>query len=79
MTKLEFEKMTELTKELKHYNNIIQSLEQAHNTILVSKFSDGSDMNRYSLNENETKEILNIFIKKKDKVVLQLEELGYYD
>lgn len=79
MTKLEFQKMTELVKELKYYNNIIQSLEQAHNNILVSKFSDGSDMNRYFLNENETKEILNIFIKKKDKIVLQLEELGYYD
>ena len=79
MTKLEYEKITELLKENKRNTEIINSFRNAHKHILVSKYSDDSDANRYILNDQEIEYILNNFLRKREEIQLQLKELGYYD
>ena len=79
MTKLEYEKITELLKENKRLTTIIDSFRHAHKHILVSKFSDDSDMNRLILNEEEINLFKQIYLDKRGEIQLQLKELGYYD
>lgn len=79
MTKKAYEKITELLKQNKNLTEIIEALRHAHKHILISKYSDDSDMNRHILSEEEINILLKFFIEKRGNVQLQLKELGYYD
>lgn len=79
MTKLEYDKITELLKKRKEYNDLIVGMISTGKCKISGVYSDGSNGYTYNLDEKERNDLQDYFNKKLDDISKELKELGYYD
>ena len=79
MTKKEYDKITELLKKIKEYNDLCVGIINTSSCRISGMYSDGTNGYFCILDKEDREDLLDYFNKKLDDVSEQLKELGYYD